>query len=300
MRKKLDPAMILLIQVLVTMCGLILIVLGLSLENNSNRKSFVDNVGVGLIATGGVNLLGKLLEQEDKPEMKPGYVRIVSTERRNVAVDIHAKKFSAKKIDIVGVNLEGCLKDITNDPNERMLKHLFSGHCSRLRLLLLHPGSRYMEQRALEDNISGAEMKRRQKNSVKLCVKFYSALKRYKENYNQGGNQSRNNSATVEIRLIYLAPHITVERYDNEIYWGLYTSEGLGYHSPMFMISQQENSDLFEQIKKNFNGLRTKKIHREKEENLLVHMVMDDGELNEGLLKGILEEDEVKEILKYA
>lgn len=297
MKKKISKSTVLLINVVVSLVGMLLISFGLTIEENARFKSLLEAVGIGLIATGGVNLLDKQLSEDVIEEKEnEGFIRIVSNERLVGMSDVHPKKYTASKVDIVGINLERCLEEISGDPQQKMVRHIFSGNLDRIRLLLLHPNASFIKQRALEDNLSEFELHRRQKESVKLCINFYLLLKSYQNSSAFKDRNTNQKSATIEIRLIDFSPHITMERYDEELYWGLYTSDAIGLKSPIFKATQSGNPVLFEQLKKHFIGLRTKSINSI--DNILVRMVMNDLHLNTELVYSIFSKPEEREVIK--
>lgn len=295
MKKKISKSTVLLINVVVSLIGIITILSGLAVDENAKLKSLLEAVGIGLIATGGVNFLDKTFTNEIYEDAaKPGFIRIVSNARHTGTSDVHLKKYDASKIDIVGINLGRCLEEITEDSQKKIIKHIFSGRLERFRLMLLHPDSGFIKQRALEDNVNEADLKRRQKESVKLCIKFYKLLKEYKISKGINKNQK---SALIEIRLIDLSPHIAMERYDNEIYWGLYTSDAVGFRSPVFQVKQIDNDVLFEQLKKHFNGLINKRLDQTFD-NVLVKMIINELTLNMDLINKIFSEQQQQEKIK--
>ncbi|MDJ0601606.1 MAG: hypothetical protein QNJ37_22515 [Crocosphaera sp.] len=283
---KRNKSNILLINTLVSLLGLVIVLIGIVFEeNNPKVKAFLDPVGIGLIASGGVNFLDKVLAQENN-EDSGSKVEILATQRIRVDARIHDKKYSAKKIDIVGVNLNNCLREIVEEPHKQMIKNIFSGKTERLRLLFVDPNAQFISQRALEDGIPESEIIRRQRESIRMCISFYKLLKYERDQRHH--NHETDGNCNVEIRLIDFCPHITIERYDDECYWGLYTSDDVGVHSAIFKISSKGNDILFEQLKKHFSGLQTKRFD-DTQDNLLLKMTLGKLWLNEPLVESRLD-----------
>ncbi len=283
---KLHKSNILLINTLVSLLGLVIVLIGIVFgENNPKVKAFLDPVGIGLIASGGVNFLDKVFTQEND-EDSSNTIKIVATQRTNLDPRIHYKKYSAKKIDIVGVNLDQCLREILEDPHKKMIKNIFSGKTERLRLLFVDPNAQFISQRALEDGVRESEIVGRQRDSIKMCIEFYKLLK-YERDQRLHNNET-NGHCKVEIRLIDFCPHITIERYDDQCYWGLYTSDDIGVHSAIFRVSSKENDVLFEQLKKHFYGLQTKHLD-DTQDNRLLSMTLGKPWLNEPLVESRLD-----------
>ena len=295
---KLDKSKILLINTVVGLVGLILVLISITTENNPKMRVLLEAVGTGLIASGGVNFLDKLFTQETSENDMSKLIKILDTQRSKIDSSIHEKKYSATKVDIVGINLNNCLKEIVDDPRQRMIKHIFSGKAERLRLLLVNPNAPFIKQRALEDNMSEVELKRRQQDSIKICISFYKKLREKRQDAIK--KDEFNGTSYVEIRLIDFCPHITIERIDDESYWGLYTSDTIGINSPMFKACKNENDALFEQLKKHFIGLRTKSLNN-LEDNILLRMTIDELFFNKPLAQSSLDfnEDQLKDLLKY-
>lgn len=280
---KLQKSKILLINTVVSLLGVVIVFIGtvfFDKVDESKKKSVLDAIGIGLIASGGVNFLDKVFAQENK-EDDISQVEILEKRRFNVDARIHKKKYSARNIDIVGVTLSSCLHQIVEDPRRQMIKNIFSGKTECLRLFFVNPNASFIIQRALEDGISVDKIKGRQKESIKMCVKFYKLLKDERDKRHH--NHEINGNCNVEIRLIDFCPYITIERYDNESYWGLYTSDTVGLNSIVFKVPKQKNYELFEQLRKHFDGLQAKSLEKTKD-NILLSMTLEELTLNESLV----------------
>ena len=141
--------------------------------NQGIWKTLLEALGTSLIATGGVNLLAQFFTE--RPNIIG--VRMVASTRNTLDKNIHDRKYSADKIEAVGISLSGFLLELSNNTKiaERVL---FSN--TRLRLIFVNPQSSYLTQRALEDNMGhNAEevLRKKQKQSVECCIQFYKCLK---------------------------------------------------------------------------------------------------------------------------
>ena len=293
---KLEKSKILLINTVVGLVGVILVLLSVNAENNPKLKTMLEAIGTSLIVSGGVNFLDKLLDQEIKEQNSPiETVTIKTHKRNNIGQDVHEGKYKAKKVDIVGISLSQCLQEIVDDPRQRMINRLVRGETERLRLLFIHPNAPFIKQRALEDGIKPEKLENQQKESIKLCIEFYKKLKNRLDKAKSDGD-SYDAKSYVEIRLIDLCPHITLERFDNETYWGLYMAHSVGLNSPMFKITKEQNDELFEQLKNHFKELTTKKLNPNNN-NVLLQMTMGHLYFNIPLAESIFGADELEKLL---
>ncbi len=287
---KLNKINILLIDIIVGLIGLILVLTSINTEHKK-LKPLLDAIGTSLLATGGVNFLYKLINEDhnnndENNNGKKSFIKIIGYKR--VALGIHENKYTAKKVDIVGISLHNCLYEIANDPKERIIERITSGNMERLRLLFAHPDASFLIQRALEDGRPEDALRDRQKQCIELCVEIYRKIKKYRKEHI--------NMSTLEIRLIDFCPHLTIERFDNTTYWGLYTSDTVGLNSPLFKVTKENNDELFENFKNHFSALREKKISSR--DNVLMRTTMNEHYLNKVLIEGIFGSDETKKLLK--
>jgi len=199
-------------------------------------KTLLEAIGTSLIATGGVNLLAQFFTE--RPKIVG--VRMIAVTRNTLDKNIHDRKYSADKIEAVGISLSSFLHELSNNTKiaERVL---FSN--TRLRLVFVNPQSPYLAQRAIEDNMGhDAEkvLRKKQKQSVECCIQFYKCLQaRYQTALD--ANPQERPRGIVQVKLTEFCPYLAIERYDNDIYWGLYTTDTAGEFAPMFLTNRDDN-----------------------------------------------------------
>lgn len=248
-------------------------------------SKLLEAIGTSFIASGVVAFLGSFLLYE----VPKDDIKIIVKER--ISLDNHFKnrKYKAFKVDIAGISLSECLRELAEDPNHRMLNRLLSEKV-RMRLIFVSPESWFLNQRAIEDGYSDVKpLIERQKKSVEYCVQIYKILNdMYKSSFiNRSIEPSR--LGYLDIRLTSFCPHITIDRADNEYLWGLYISSSPGLSSPMFLATQEHNPEVFDQLKKHFDGLLNEKSSHPFG-NTLVSMVVGiqppalNGDLAESIL----------------
>ncbi len=161
---KFDRPKIILINLVLIAVGCALIFLGAS-SASQKVMTILEAVGTGLIATGGVNLLDRLLTESPKPSD----VSFVSLMRMTMDPKIHDRKDKATKIDILGVSVTDCLNEIIKDPEKRLIKNILNQANTRVRILFVNPNSQFLHQRAFEDGLSSVEeLKKRQNASLEF------------------------------------------------------------------------------------------------------------------------------------
>lgn len=260
-------------------------------------KTLFDSIGTSLIATGGVNMLAHFLIE--RPQVIGA--RMISATRNTLDKAIHERKYSADKIEAAGVSLSGFLHELSNNTKiaERVL---FSN--TRLRLIFVNPLSPYLAQRAIEDNMGhGAEalLRRKQRQSVECCIQFYKCLEgRYQSALKE--NPQTRPLGVVQVKMTDFCPYITIERYDNDIYWGLYTTDTAGEFAPMFLTNRDENYLLYDKLKNHFVGLLNKDHEDDtsSRDNFLIKMESGEPWLNRDLAEKILGKDSVANVLGEA
>jgi len=291
MIKKLDRKHILIINVVVAIVGGSILILGFSIHESVWRV-LIEATGTSLIATGFVNFLDKLLvEAQESVD-----IEIVSMRRARPNRSIYGLKYSAQKVDILGVSLADVLKEFTRDSKREMVDCVLK-QSTRLRLLLVHPDSKFLVQRASEDHITWEELHERQLKSVEMIVKFYKILLDEYQREERAGSLRTRNVGSVEIDLIDVCPYISLFRTDNEIYWGLYTSHKTGEETPLFFSKKMDKEGMFENLKDHFYGLLPKDNN---ENSSLLRMIIKDQppNLNRHLVNQLLGAQKVDEVLK--
>ncbi len=286
---KLPKTTILAIHLIIALTGLILVLIGVSIEASIGR-ALLEAVGVGLIASGGVNFFDRLLTQE--PTVEGG--ELVTLARAHADDSIYAQKYKGYKIDVVGVSLNEVMKELVNDPAQRMVDRILNHHV-RFRLLLIHPQADFIRQRAYEDKISAETLRERQCKSIELGLLFFRRLKQeYDECKRKGVLDSRLVGA-FEIKLIDRCPYFSLFRVDDVIYWGLYTADTTGMNSPMFRVRNSQNPALFDRFKQHFYALYEKDLGGQ--DNFLVKMEVDAPYLNRKLAEDLLTPEVVAGIM---
>lgn len=281
----------LLINTIVALIGIIFVLLSV-LTNNSMVKEFSVAIGIGLFAAGGVNILNTLFVQEEKEEATIS--KMIAGERKSAQEWDFERKYHAEKVDIIGISLLDCLLEIVNDPGQKMIDRVLFNR-TRLRLVFVHPNAQYLTQRAIEDKVTEDSLRTRQRQSVKLSVAFYKLLN---EAYKKAKRHDKLNSkrlGSIEIKLIEFCPYMTVNRADDEILWGLYTSDTAGINSPMFQVTEKNNI-LFRCLKNHIYALLERNL-TPGGDYYLVRMINGAPVLNKKLVLEILEAEKLDMLL---
>ncbi|MGC1375666.1 MAG: hypothetical protein WA821_05560 [Anaerolineales bacterium] len=286
MMKQFSRREILLINIMVIVVGLVLDLVGL-LASDALLRALLESIGTGLIATGGVNFLDRILVERENG------LQIVSWQRSATGKSIYNKKYEAEKVDILGITLDEVLEEIVSQP-QKMLYHIFH-HRARLRLLFLHPDAKFLEQRAMEDRMSRDAMRARQLLSVERSVIFYKFLKKEYEKASRNQRLVAGLIGSVDIKLVDICPYISIFRVDDEMYWGIYTSDVSGRDLPLFLANDGEKKLLFGQIKQHFYAQFSKGLTSE--DNYLVKLNFGPPVLNTELVEALLGAEKVKKLL---
>ncbi|MDR3576178.1 MAG: hypothetical protein P4L50_20105 [Anaerolineaceae bacterium] len=259
--KKVKLTNFLYINIILFAFGIIAILIGIIL-GGTLVLPLLEAVGTGLIAASGVNLLDRYfsVEMPSVPPLPPPpglgeKVVLAATKRCLTSPDILNSKFSAAKVDIIGVTLNHALEELTKDGGKQIIENLLF-HNLQLRLFLVHPASAYLKQRAEEDNDNYEKLVQRQIASVKECEKFFQLLKkRYLIEKGKGRLDTRF-TGSLHIKLLDFCPYISVFRInDDKIYWGLYTSGATGLNLPLFLTTTERDPDLYAQLHDHIHGL---------------------------------------------
>ena len=265
--------------------------------NQAFIQKFLEAMGTSLIATGLINWLEYFLN-EKKASRHP---QLLYLQRTGVDPAIHKKKYKASEVDLLGVSLKEGLVELAN--SDEFATRLINEQLT-VRIIIVHPNSPFLKQRYLEDH-SGtfADLQERQYLGVENCVRlFWRLQKAYDKAIKKDPMMTP--KGRLEIRLINANPYITLARYDNEIYWGLYTSDREGIKSPFFFTANHPdssdedsspidvNQNLFSHLGKHFDGLMTNPYTS-------VDSSSDRARLVEfsSICKPKLDEDVVREIL---
>jgi hypothetical protein len=290
---KLSGVTIFFINLSVILGGVLFVFFSSAIGANVWGKLF-EALGIGLIATGGVNILARWLEE--KPTLVG--IKMIANTRNMVDARIHERKFSADKIEATGITLANFLQELSN--NSKVVDRILNDNV-RLRLAFVHPESPFLIQKFIEDNTTSAEGQKaslkKQIISVENCILFYKLLcARYQSALK--GSAHPGSRGVIQIKLLQFCPHITIERYDKDIYWGLYTADAAGEYAPMFLTSLDDNYVLYDKLKKHFNSLFAKDFSGVgAQSNVLISMESSEPVLNHELAEKILGKERLDSLL---
>ncbi len=290
---KFSKVTIVFINLSVILGGIVLVFISAAVGQNVWGK-LCEALGISFLATGGVNIVAQWLVE--KPTVVG--VKMVANTRNVLDAKIHNKKYKADKIEAAGVTLANFLQELSN--NTQLIDRILYDNV-RLRLAFIHPESHFLIQKFIEDNITSEEGKKaslkKQINSVENCILFYKLLCARYQLALKNNPQARP-SGIIQIKLLQFCPHITIERYDNDIYWGLYTADMAGEYAPMFLTSLDENYVLYDKLKKHFDSL----FHKDfpdalAQSNVLISMESSEPVLDRELAEKILGKERLSNLL---
>jgi hypothetical protein len=256
---KLSLKSFILVNIILCLVGVVSILIGI-IATGLLAKSLLDAVGIGLLAAGAVNIVDRSLTLEPPPIPLQG-IEVAAEKRIALPQEIIDLKYAADKVDIIGVSLTHVLDEIINDPRQRIIDRLLK-HNLQLRLFMVHPASEYLKQRAREDNNQDiVELVRNQKYSVELCVKFFDQLSEAYKSASKAKTLNRHLTGSLQIKLLDFCPYISIYRIDEEdIYWGLYTSDKAGVNLPLFRTSANQNPTLYKHLHQHIHGLMDRDV----------------------------------------
>lgn len=203
---------------------------------------------------GWVRASHKSIASPDNENLSNPNIRLVAETRQELSKEFHGQKYGTRKFDLAAIAVKDCLQEIAEDRQKRMIKRILFDRV-RVRIIFVHPYSGFLKQRAVEDNMNQDEVIKLQKQSVEYVVKFHQVLSAAYQREKKYGHIDPNNVGNVQIRLIEVNPYITIERFGNEINWGLYTSDTAGKNCAMFAVNDEECHEVFEQLKNHFKAL---------------------------------------------
>ena len=274
------------VNVLMIAIGVIVLFCSLFFVQNEIGREILVAVGTGLVAAGLVNLFDRYLVE--KPPQQA--VTLLSTQRKNLGKKHHDQKYSASKFDLLAVSMLDCLKEIVDD--KRMIEQILFANF-RMQLVFVDPNAVFIRQRAFEDKMSKNDLIGRQKQSVTYVVEFYKKISQAYETARENGRLNENKVGNIEIKVIKVCPYITIERFDDEIFWGLYTSAAEGKNCTMLSVKESSNHELFDQLKKHFYAL----LNRAPGNYLLTLTTGGPPKLYSNAIKSIIGEDNLENIL---
>lgn len=270
------------VNVILCLVGIISVLIGI-LGKDGTASPIWDAVGTGLLAAGAVNILDRSLTLE-APGAPKERIEVVSEKRVMIPGPIIDLKYNARKVDLIGVSLNHFLKELVNDPRQSLITRLLR-HNLQLRLFFVHPASKYLEQRAFEDNLDLARLIEGQQEAVRLCTEFYRQLKGEYDRLLKNGELDEHLVGSLQIILLDCCPYTTIYRVDEEIYWGLYTSATSGVNLPLFKTSMSQDPTLFRQMHEHIHAF----MGHEDKYPKLVHMPeMKKPVLNKRVLQSAL------------
>jgi hypothetical protein len=217
-------------------------------------------------------------------------IQLVAARRKDLPKEFHERKYTTEKFDLLAVAVKDCLEEIVRDPDRKMVKRiLYDG--ARCQIIFVHPKSNFLVERAKEDKAADIEkVIKLQIESVKNVVRFYRKLQALNEQENLDPNKFGN----VKIRLIDRNPYVTIERFGDEINWGIYTSHEEGKNCAMFTVKDKQDdkqSKVFDQLKHHFYEL----LDHGEPLLSLTNGVLD---LNHNVLEPILTAEKLDELLR--
>jgi hypothetical protein len=222
-------------------------------------------------------------------------LKMVAISRGSFDREIHLTKHRARKIDMAGISLTNFFEEIIDDPHEKLIDRLVNEDI-RLRVVFVHPKANFLEQRWIEDNKGSLEELRAvQRRSVESSIKFFKKLADY---YGSQKNSRVKPQGRFMVKLTKFCPYFSYERYDSDIYWGLYTADSAGIHAPMFLTTLQENYRLFDKLRNHYIDLLRKNHYGEQDDLHLIRMEAGAPSLNYQLAEDILGKEMVDALLK--
>jgi len=191
----------------------------------------LEAVGTGLIAAALVSYLIRRFYTEEKGET----VELAAEARVTMEDEYKRKRRETQKHEVVAVALTGALKQYRDEKS--LLENIFR-RGSKVRLLFLSPESPFIPQRAREDGVTNDDLRKRQRESVKLAIDVGNQLLGLYENAVSSSSLDSGEVGSFEIRLMTECPYCTLYMTDNEILWGLYTSNRRGFDSAVMRLTR--------------------------------------------------------------
>ncbi len=242
------------VNVLIAAIGVICTQQGV-ISTDATAKPLLQSIGIGLLAAAAVNILDHVLTLE--PPVQPVQrIEVVAEKRTVIPESISELKYSAKKVDMIGVSLNHFLDELAHDSRQTLITRLLK-HNLQLRIFLVDPSSKYLQQRAVEDNQDPCVLVERQKAAVRHCMEFYDQLLEAYEALGKAEKLNKHLTGSLKIFLLDCCPYLTIYRVDDEMYWGLYTSSGNGVNLPLFKTSMKSDPSLYNQLHEHIHAFMT-------------------------------------------
>lgn len=298
---KLNRTHIIVLNAALIFLGLGIVAYGAAVATNPIASGLLNAFGTTLAATGSITLLDRALAE--KPTLLGP--ELVTLQRKELPRAVHNRKTTACKIDMIGITLTDFLAEVAKERGQDLVQNILTSSESRVRIMFMHPKSQFLHQRSYEDGDHTLNtLLERQTNSLKYCVQLYAQLmqqlekeKRRDPNFEPRGS--------LTIKLLEACPYISYERYDKDIYWGLYTSDTPGNSCPVFLTTSKDE-DLYEKLKAHFlklleNGYESKAKARNNavsDHNKLLTVDYKGPWLNERLVASLLDPKVYAELKK--
>lgn len=255
-------------------------------------QDLLQAIGTAFFSAGFVGIILRRIKQEKEENT----LKVATYNRITLSDEYKERKYRAEKVEIVSIALSGALEEISSDSNSKFLNKILFGNVNA-RLIFLSPLSDYVKQRAIEDNVSKDELRTILEQSVKEVKQIHKKLlSLYEEAYAER-KLLPGKVGSLEIRIIDHCPHFTLYRTDEDILWGIYTSETRGTNSAVLNVNK-ENQRLFNQLTGHFDTLWHSTIAGvEKEGNYLLRFYYPskpkhNTQLEELLLQNSVENDD--------
>ena len=241
------------VNIALCLVGIVCILIGIILGGTLVRP-ILESIGIGLLAAGSVNILDRALTLEPPP-IPSQRIEVVAEQRIAIPQEILDLKYRAVKVDIVGIRLTHVLEELINDPEQKIIERLLN-HNLQFRLFMVHPHSVYLKQRAQEDSEAYEEIVKHQQHSVELCVQFYKQLNEAYDSILKNKKLNTHKTGILQIKLLEFCPYVSIYRIDEEeIYWGLYTSDKAGVNLPLFKTLANRDMLLYRHLHQHIHGL---------------------------------------------
>ena len=206
-------------------------------------------IGTGLFSACFVNIAIMLWYKEKEKE---DGIELLATERIDLTKLYQNKRSGAQHShDILSIAVSGALDDILND--RRFIDRILRDRL-KVRLLFLNPRSFYVEQRAIEDQLRIIDVCKDLEESINKAKRIGEKLRARYDSLKRKNLLVASNEGSLEIRLYDGCPYFTFFRVDDEIIWGIYTSEKRGVNSAAFRLRVGNNA-LSSQLVGHFNIL---------------------------------------------
>ncbi len=249
-----------LINLLLLALGIIVILIGII--QGAVWRPLLESIGIGLLAAAAVNMIDRIFEVEKTesvpvpPQPTVGEKIVLAAYKRCLTPpEIHNLKFTASKVDIVGITLNHAVEELIKDEGKQIIENLLF-HNLQLRLFMMHPCSPYLQQRIIEDNDNEIDFMNRQREAVKGCVRFYELLKKRYDAEKRKGKLDTRFVGSLQIKLLNFCPYMSIFRInDDRIYWGLYTSGATGLNLPLYLTTTERDPSLYAQLHDHIHGL---------------------------------------------